>query len=261
MSERPESGEQHEQSRSESRNPIGVDRDDDRRHPGSGSTALFGCHRLDVLADDGQSALVCQVMMVGGLAQYTAAVLDHEQALVVVETDIAAPGAGWELRASGLWAEQVCETALEHWSYGLEAFGLVVEDAAELLGRGYGDRRPVGWELEFERVGPPTWDDDGCVGYHQDGIVHGLLLDEAGERTFSGVGRRSHWWAGIGPTVIEVQRVDIESLRIESLAAPTFPDLLSRVWIPDGLTPWLTTLSVGGVRSERRSAPKENANG
>lgn len=234
-----------------SEGPGRVSAADDRRHPGSGSATLFGRHRLDALSDDGRSALVCQVTISGGKADYLAAVVDSEQSLVVVESDIEAPAYGWELRASGLWAEQVCETALDHWSYGLEAFGLVVQDPAELLGRGYGDRQAVGWELEFEQPASAEWDDDGLVGFHQDGIVHGLLLDETGERPFNGVGRRSHWWAGIGPSVIAIERVDVGS---GAVVPPS--DVISSVWIPDGLTPWLTTLSRDGVRSERRSPLK-----
>ena len=44
----------------------------------------------------------------------------------------------------------MCEEPGRRWTYGLEAFALAVDDPAELLGRGYGHRVPLGWELEFE---------------------------------------------------------------------------------------------------------------
>ena len=51
-----------------------------------------------------------------------------------------------EFRADGLWVEFVCETPNEHWSFGLEAFGLRVEDPADEIG----ERVPVGFDLEWE---------------------------------------------------------------------------------------------------------------
>ena len=51
-----------------------------------------------------------------------------------------------ELRGDGLWVEMTCETPDEHWSFGLEAFGLRVDDPEEAVG----DRIPVGYDLEWE---------------------------------------------------------------------------------------------------------------
>ena len=84
------------------------------------------------------------------VASFHAAVLrSGEPPVVVADDDIPAPPDRWELRTSGLWVESICEQAHRHWSYGLEAFGLAIDDPAELLGRGYGDRLAVGWELQF----------------------------------------------------------------------------------------------------------------
>ena len=67
--------------------------------------------------------------------------------LVVRDDDVPRPrGALLEVRADGLWTEMVCETPGEHWSFGLEAFGLRVDDPAETIG----DRIPVGYDLEWE---------------------------------------------------------------------------------------------------------------
>lgn len=51
-----------------------------------------------------------------------------------------------ELRGDGIWTEFTCETAREHWSFGLEAFGLRVDDPVEDVG----ERLPVGYDLEWE---------------------------------------------------------------------------------------------------------------
>jgi hypothetical protein len=55
-----------------------------------------------------------------------------------------------EIRAEGLWAELLCETAGEHWSFGLEAFGLRFDTAEEAATSDVGDRVAVGYDLEWE---------------------------------------------------------------------------------------------------------------
>jgi hypothetical protein len=67
----------------------------------------------------------------------------------VVVRDDAVPrprGRALEVRAEGLWTEMTCETRGEHWSFGLEAFGLRVEDPAQSIG----ERLAVGYDLEWE---------------------------------------------------------------------------------------------------------------
>ena len=46
------------------------------------------------------------------------------------------------VRAEGLWAELLCETPGEHWSFGLEAFGVRFDDAAEAAASDRGERVP-----------------------------------------------------------------------------------------------------------------------
>jgi hypothetical protein len=55
-----------------------------------------------------------------------------------------------EIRAEGLWAEMLCETPAEHWSFGLEAFGLRFDTAEEAATSDVGDRVAVGYDLEWE---------------------------------------------------------------------------------------------------------------
>ena len=67
--------------------------------------------------------------------------------VVVRDSEVPRPrGPMLELRADGLWVEFVCETPDEHWSFGLEAFGLRVDDPSEDIG----ERLAVGYDLEWE---------------------------------------------------------------------------------------------------------------
>ncbi len=54
------------------------------------------------------------------------------------------------VRAEGLWVELLCETPGEHWSIGLEAFGVRFDDEAEAAASDRGERVPVGFDLEWE---------------------------------------------------------------------------------------------------------------
>lgn len=105
-------------------------------------------------------------------------VRDHE----VLPPRRAAPGQSLEIRADGLWAELWCETPREHWTFGLEAFGVRLDTPAEARRAGgeIGERIAVGldieWEADAEDGGPPA------------GVVHGDVL----------VGRERHAIDGPG---------------------------------------------------------------
>ncbi len=127
------------------------------------------------------------------------AVRDHE---------VPPPRTGLEVRSEGLWGELVCETPLEHWGVGLEAFGVRYDDPAEAWGSEWGERVPVGLDLEWETLGPPVEaalpgppaGADG--GYLQPGSVHGELLVGDQRIPFTGTGVRARrwgradWWDG-----------------------------------------------------------------
>ena len=66
-----------------------------------------------------------------------------------------------EFRAEGIWAQHVCETPLEHWSVGLEAFGVSLETVEDAMGDQWGNRTGVGLDLEWERVDNPEPTDTG----------------------------------------------------------------------------------------------------
>lgn len=134
--------------------------------------------------------------------------------IVIAENDMPVPDRHWEFRTSGLWVDNICETPLVHWSYGLEAFGLAIDEPTELLGRGYGDRVPLGWELEFESM--PEFYVDG----RQVGRVDGELLFGDGSAPLTGPAVRRHIWgppersdatvtALTGPVAVETPPVEV----------------------------------------------------
>lgn len=175
-----------------------------------------------------------------GHATFHAAMLRlDDDPVVVVEFEIPLPSRGWEIRASGLWADHVCETPMDHWSYGLEAFGLSIDNPTELLGAALGDRVPLGWELEFEARAPAHFT-GSASRYGQIGSVHGLLLEHQRTTEVDGYGVRSHWWGTHGPTRIE-------------LGDP--PDDAPTVVLPTIGGRWATVVSPDGVASSFTSEP------
>ena len=90
------------------------------------------------------------------------------------------PRQGLEVRADGLWAELWCETPLEHWTYGLEAFGVRVDDE---LPRGRGRVRSASASRSVSTSNgrsPAPAHPHGAewprAGYVVPGIVHGEVL-------------------------------------------------------------------------------------
>ena len=99
---------------------------------------------------------------------YLVGVPEIEGVLVVRDHEVLLPNQGLEIRADGLWAELTCETPREHWTFGLEAFGVRLDAADEALRAGgeIGERLAVGLDIEWEvgDGGPPA------------GTVHGDVL-------------------------------------------------------------------------------------
>lgn len=151
----------------------------------------------EVLAGDGSTAVWLRVEIAPDGARYHAAILSVDgQPIVLAEDDIRHPGRRWELRSSGLWADHNCETEMEHWSYGLEAFALALDDPDQLVREGVGVRVPIGWELDFQSTKQPSALSE-VTGYTQFGEVHGVLLTNDGETSFEGAAVRQHWWGSL----------------------------------------------------------------
>jgi hypothetical protein len=153
-------------------------------HPAQGAArALAGFVRLTVRPAE-RTAWFWAGMVGGGPALVT--VRDHE-----VTPPVAG---GLEVRASGLWTEFVCETPLDHWSVGLEAFGVALDDPLEAWGQERGDPWALGLDVEWEAAGECTpWEGDDA-GYWQGCAVHGDVLVGAERFALDGAGTRVHTW-------------------------------------------------------------------
>lgn len=129
-------------------------------------------------------------------------VIDGVGRIVVADEAVTMPRptAGLEIRADGLWASFICETPFEHWSLGLEAFGLRLDEDAGALEAVpswsdlVGERIPVGFDLEWELRGPPE-DLLDCVGYRQPGTTFGDVLVDRGRVAIDAPSWREHSWA------------------------------------------------------------------
>jgi hypothetical protein len=135
-----------------------------------------------------------------GQLSYWAAVLGRSRPTVaLVEHEIDAPRVGLELRASGLWADHVCEEPHRRWSLGLEAFALALDDPLDLVSTGRGLPLALGFDLEWETPEAPAPIDSGLdSGYVAHGTARGDVQVGDAALTFDGPGHRLHRW-GTGP--------------------------------------------------------------
>ncbi len=178
---------------------------DEADHVPTHDGAWHEAHRVDAVFPEAHVALSLMITKYpkrGHATFHSAMVRLGEDPVVVVEFDVPLPSQGWEIRASGLWADHVCETPMDHWSYGLEAFGLAIDNAEELMGSALGERVPLGWELEFEARALAQ--ETGAERYGQIGVMHGLLLEKHSSIEVDGYAVRSHWWGIEAPSRIDL---------------------------------------------------------
>jgi hypothetical protein len=126
-------------------------------------------------------------------ATYRALYAVNDAELAIVASDsLAEPRDGLLLRGDGMWADHICETAIEHWSAGLEAFAVVIEPPMpdDVLGV-RGDLMPFGFDLEWQTLRVTTDDDDG---YAMECLVIGEVLVGADRIEIDGPGARWHRW-------------------------------------------------------------------
>ncbi len=130
-----------------------------------------------------------------GRAWWWTAIAGIGRDLVLVrDHDVDRPrGGGLEIRAPGLWAEPVCETPLEHWSLGLEAMAVSLDDPVEAYGSERGEPVPLGLDLEWEAsADPAAW--PGGSRYGQPCQVHGEVLVGRERLAIVGSGVYEHRW-------------------------------------------------------------------
>jgi hypothetical protein len=158
-----------------------------------------------------------------GHAWYWAGVVEEGRPLIsIVDTEVPLPRHGLELRTSGLWADHIAETPLQHWSVGLEAFAVRLDDPTDVFGSFRGERVPLGFDLEWEAIadeaganasaathdagaGPDASDFGDTAmaaqsgAYTQACVVHGEVLIAADTYALTGSGGRSHTWGELAP--------------------------------------------------------------
>jgi len=151
---------------------------------------------FDFVAPDGSLAGFARLGLwpAAGLAWYWAALVgDDRPYLLVRDDEVPAPRPGrTEIRAEGLWSSLECETPFDHWTVGLEAFAVALDDPDEAWAGERGDRIGLGFDLEWEATGPA---DGGLSSYRQACRVSGDILVGPAERlVFDGTGWRAHRW-------------------------------------------------------------------
>lgn len=108
------------------------------------------------------------------------------------------------MRSEGLWCELICETPMEHWSIGVEAFGVLLDDPTDSYTGEIGTRIPVGLDLEWVACAPPYTSayspEISHLHYHHAGTVRGEILLGTESIEIDGFGTRDHsygnrdWW-------------------------------------------------------------------
>ena len=158
----------------------------------------------------------------------TALIGVHRPLVLVVDPKIQIPqlSQSLEFRAEGIWAQHVCETPLEHWTVGLEAFGVTLEAVEDAMGDQWGKRTGVGLDLEWERAGDPEKTDGG---FSQHCSVSGEVLIDQETIDLNADGWRSRSW---GTTLGVVNRPAGSSIhiRVGSTILTVEPDFLGQRW-------------------------------
>jgi hypothetical protein len=125
---------------------------------------------------------------------YVAALVGVDRQMVLVvdpELRITDLSPYLEFRAEGIWAQHVCETPLRHWTIGLEAFGVTLDDPADALGNQWGKRTGVGLDVEWESNSDPQKTGDG---FTQECVVTGEVLIDQETIDLNTKGRRCRRW-------------------------------------------------------------------
>jgi hypothetical protein len=206
--------------------PPGLRDRDERRHPpgGVGWSEVWSFDLLDPATGLGLS-LAVELAGDPVRAAVRAAVVGPGRSLVsLVADDLPVPRAGLELRGPGIWVAPECETPFDHWSLGLEAFAVTLEDPWEALAGARGDRTPLGADLEWETLrhvgtlpGPGT-------GYEEVCRVHGELLVGPERWSVDGAGTRAHRWGSAATGSWRRHRLDGTATPVELDGRPVRPD-------------------------------------
>lgn len=189
----------------------------ERPQPPGAEESWHECWSFDFAQRDGLGGFVRLVTFPNaGRAWCWVYVISPEHGLVVVrDHHVALPrrAGSLEIRAEALWAELVCETPMEHWGIGVEAFGVALDDPLDGYRGEIGTRVAVGLDLEWVLDALPATERDA---YEQPGRVQGDVLIGTDRIAFDGFGLRTHawgdhrWWSHDGHRV----RVGLDDLAL-----------------------------------------------
>ena len=183
--------------------PFGpVDPADEGTHPAGPEPLWSESYYLDFTAEDGSLGGYVRIgrypnLGPSGVIWYWACVVGPDRPLVtVIDHTVAFPSrsASLEVRNDGLWADHNVETPLDHFSLGLEAFGVALDDPADTYHGLRGERTALGFDLEWETDGIPFRWPAGIDRYEIPCRVHGEILVGDQRIEFEGPGQRDHSW-------------------------------------------------------------------
>jgi hypothetical protein len=170
---------------------------DEGRHPAAEEPLWNESWYFDFAAPDGSIGGYVRLGLYPneGVAWVWAYLVGQDRPLIAVRHhEVAIPrGEMLEVRADGLWTAIHCETPHEHWSLGVEAFAVALDDPADAYGDERGDRVPLGLDLEWEAIAP-AYDYPGVTRYEQTCTVSGEILIGNEHVSFDGPGQRDHSW-------------------------------------------------------------------
>jgi len=173
-----------------------VDARDERRHEPDADELWNESWYFDFTTSDGSLGGYVRLGLYSnlGVAWYWACLVGDGRPLVtVIDHDVPIPKTGLEARSDGLWCDHTCETPLEHWTLGLEAFAVALDDPAEVYRACVGDRTALGFDLEWETDGG-LFPYPGVTRYEVPCRVHGEILVGDERIDFDGHGQRDHSW-------------------------------------------------------------------
>ncbi len=173
---------------------------DERRHPPGSGPGWEESWAFDFVAGGGTVAGFVRLALRPGesRAWYWAYVVRPGRPVVVVrDHDVELPrGRELEVRGDGLWAQVICETPFDHWSAGLEASAVAIDDPARAWGDERGDPVALGLDLEWEMQAPPRTLVEPA--YVQPAGVHGEVLVGPERLALDGTGWYTHSWGRPG---------------------------------------------------------------
>ncbi len=170
---------------------------DERRHPPGPHPLWEESWYFDFAAPDMGGFVRLGLLPNLGVSWYWGYLVRRAEPLLVARHHEAAlpRGSVLELREDGLWAALYCETPHEHWTAGLEAFAVALDDPDDAFRGERGDRVPLGFDLEWEATaGVVGTDGMAGTGYAQPCEVSGEVLVGPERLDVTGRGHREHRW-------------------------------------------------------------------